>query len=79
MRATVDKARPLMEMGLTSADLLQPKLQMNGSSAVRCVLIFFEANCVDKVVAYFSKGAVAAPEKQVPGWLRCNRRIAIRN
>lgn len=61
----LDTARPLMEMGLTSADLLQLQLQMERQFG-RTLRpgFFFEHNCVDKVVAYFSKGAAAAPEKQ---------------
>ncbi|WP_129645080.1 SDR family NAD(P)-dependent oxidoreductase [Peristeroidobacter agariperforans] len=60
-----DSTRPLMEMGLTSADLLQLQLQMQRQFG--CTLrpgFFFEHNCVDKVVAYFSTDAKAAPEKQ---------------
>lgn len=62
----VDNARPLMEMGLTSAELLQLQLQMERQFG-RTLRpgFFFEHNCVDKVVAYFSKNAAAAAEKQV--------------
>jgi acyl transferase domain-containing protein/ribosomal protein S18 acetylase RimI-like enzyme/aryl carrier-like protein len=62
----VDTACPLMEMGLTSADLLQLQLQMERQFG-RTLRpgFFFEHNCVDKVVAYFSNDAAAAPEKPV--------------
>ncbi|GFE86020.1 SDR family NAD(P)-dependent oxidoreductase [Steroidobacter agaridevorans] len=61
----LDTARPLMEMGLSSADLLQLQLQMERRFG-RTLRpgFFFEHNCVDKVVAYFSKGPATAPEKQ---------------
>uniref|UniRef100_UPI000E3248F9 SDR family NAD(P)-dependent oxidoreductase n=1 Tax=Steroidobacter cummioxidans TaxID=1803913 RepID=UPI000E3248F9 len=61
----LDAARPLMEMGLTSADLLQLQLQMERRFG-RTLRpgFFFEHNCVDKVVAYFAAGA-AVPKKEI--------------
>lgn len=58
-----DPARPLMEMGLTSADLLQLQLQIEREYG--CKLrpgFFFEHNSVEKVVGYFSAGAAASRE-----------------